>query len=172
MAHGLASQLGGALTIDSRPGEGARIEIWLPQSFDPLMCNRGAPETDTASAGAALVLLVDDEALIRQITTEMLTELGFRVHGAGSAEAALSVVDAGLKPDILVTDHMMPGMTGIELAYAVKARQPSARALIISGFAEVDTLDPALPRLTKPFVQSELAFALANILSSAKADRE
>jgi YesN/AraC family two-component response regulator len=61
----------------------------------------------------------------------------------------------------------MPGMTGVELAHAVQARRPSARALIISGFAEVETLDAALPWLAKPFVQSELAAALSQMRSSA-----
>jgi CheY-like chemotaxis protein len=138
MAHGLASQLGGGLTIDSQPGH------------------------------AGLVLLVDDETHIRDIGAEMLTELGFRVHEAVSPEAALAAVDAGLEPDILITDHLMPGMTGVELAYAVKARLPAARTLIISGFADVESLDPALPRLAKPFVQSELAAALAELRAAAR----
>jgi YesN/AraC family two-component response regulator len=68
-----------------------------------------------------------------------------------------------LAPDLLITDHLMPGMTGVELAYAVRARHPATKILIVSGFAEVEGIDPALPRLTKPFVQSELAFAMAGL---------
>jgi PAS domain S-box-containing protein len=170
MAHGLASQLGGALTIDSQPGQGAAIAIWLPQSVEQLMSRAAARQTDLVRTQAGVVLLVDDEAHIRDIAAEMLTELGFRVHEAVSPEAALAAVDAGLEPDILITDHLMPGMTGVELAYAVQARRPAARALIISGFAEVETLDAALPRLAKPFVQSDLASALAQMRSSAPAD--
>jgi YesN/AraC family two-component response regulator len=97
----------------------------------------------------------------------MLTDLGFRVHEAASPEAALAAVDAGLELDILITDHLMPGMTGVELARAVQTRRPSARTLIISGFAEVETLDPTLPRLAKPFVQSDLAAAVARLRASA-----
>jgi len=169
MAHGLASQLGGALTIDSRPGEGARIAIWLPQSIEPLMSSMASRRADVAGTHAGIVLLVDDEAHIRDIAKEMLTELGFRVHEAASPDAALAAIDAGLEPDILITDHLMPGMTGVELAYAVQARRPAARALIISGFAEVEDLDAALPRLAKPFVQSDLAAALAEIRAAADA---
>ncbi len=166
MAHGLASQLGGALTIESRPGDGARIAIWLPQSVEPLLSSVAARQSDGAGAHAGTVLLVDDEAHIRDIATDMLTELGFRVHEAASPEAALAAVDAGLELDILITDHLMPGMTGVELATAVQARRPDVRALIISGFAEVETLDPALPRLAKPFVQSDLATAVARLRAS------
>jgi CheY-like chemotaxis protein len=169
MAHGLASQLGGALTIDSRSGTGARIAIWLPQSFEPAVSASPPIQANLIHVDAGLVLLVDDEAHIRDIATDMLTELGFRVHVAACPHAALAAVEAGLEPDILITDHLMPGMTGVELAYAVEARRPATRTLIISGFAEVETLDAALPRLAKPFVQSELATALAEMCAFARA---
>jgi YesN/AraC family two-component response regulator len=64
----------------------------------------------------------------------------------------------------------MPGMTGVELAYALRVRLPASRALIISGFADVDFLNASLPRLAKPFVQSELASAPASMLASATPD--
>jgi PAS domain S-box-containing protein len=161
MAHGLASQLGGALTIESKPGAGARISMWLPQSAEaprsPTRLQRCGPH----GAEAGVVLLVDDEPHIRAITAEMLTELGFDVHEADSSQAALLAVQSGLAPDILVTDHLMPGMTGVELAHAVRTILPDACALIISGFAEVESLDASLSRLAKPFLQSDLATALA-----------
>jgi DNA-binding NtrC family response regulator len=112
------------------------------------------------------VLLVDDEASIRAITAEMLTELGFEVREAISPEAAYAAVQAGLAPDVLVTDHLMPGMTGVQLASAIQAIAPQTRALIISGFAEVESLDASLHRLSKPFKQSDLANALDELLSA------
>jgi len=163
MAHGLASQLGGALTIESQPGAGAHISIWLPQSVDPAIAQESAARSLLRGAEIGVVLLVDDEPHIRAITAEMLTELGFDVREANSSEAALSAVQGGFTPNILITDHLMPGMTGVELAYAIQAIVPEARALIISGFAEVESLDPSLNRLAKPFVQSDLASALAEL---------
>jgi CheY-like chemotaxis protein len=163
MAHGLASQLGGALTIESQPGAGAHISIWLPQSVDPAIAQESAERSLLRGAEVGVVLLVDDEPHIRAITAEMLTELGFDVREANSSEAALSAVQGGFTPNILITDHLMPGMTGVELAYAIQAIVPEARALIISGFAEVESLDPSLNRLAKPFVQSDLASALAEL---------
>jgi PAS domain S-box-containing protein len=162
MAHGLASQLGGALTIASAPGAGTEITLWLPESQeDPPADAHAPPAVSAARSGAAL--LVDDEEYIRVITADMLTDLGFQVHEAACADDALAALDSGLAPDLLITDHLMPGMTGVELAYAVRARHPATKILIVSGFAEVEGIDPALPRLTKPFVQSELAFAMAGL---------
>jgi signal transduction histidine kinase/CheY-like chemotaxis protein len=162
MAHGLASQLGGALTIASTPGQGTEIALYLPESQDAPP-DAKAPHEATAGARSGAALLVDDEEYIRVITADMLTDLGFKVHEASSAEDALAALDSGLAPDLLITDHLMPGMTGVELAYAVQARHPATKILIVSGFAEVEGIDPALPRLTKPFVQSELAFAMAEL---------
>ncbi len=157
MAHGLALQLCGALAIASVPGKGTEVTIWLPAS---LLAAGPITATERDRAGpenAGTVLLVDDEEYIRSTAADMLTELGFTVREAVSGQAALQVLDTGFRPDILMTDHVMPGMTGVELAYAVKARDPQIRVVIVSGFAEADGIDPALPRLTKPFVQSELA---------------
>jgi len=162
MAHGLACQLGGGLTIDSHPGHGTQVSIWLPASDDdPAARQQGQRQRRSLSAGTAL--LVDDEESIRLSTADMLTELGFTVHEAASAEAALAEIEAGLTPDLLITDHLMPGMTGVELARRVRARGPQTKILIISGFAEVDAIDPSLPRLTKPFLQSDLAAAMVDL---------
>ena len=98
----------------------------------------------------------------------MLTELGFQVHEAGAPEAALSAIKAGLIPDILVTDHLMPGMTGVELASTVRAILPDARTLIISGFAELEGIDASEHWLAKPFMQRDLARALSELQTPRK----
>jgi PAS domain S-box-containing protein len=165
MAHGLASQLGGALTIASEPGKGTEVAIWLPETPHPARSPADGQRMPATKPQPGVALLVDDEEYIRLSTADMLTELGFSVHEGASAEAALRAIDAGLRPDILITDHLMPGMTGVELARAVRARRPAMKVLIVSGFAEGDGIDPSLPRLTKPFVQSDLAAALAELQS-------
>jgi YesN/AraC family two-component response regulator len=75
----------------------------------------------------------------------------------------LIALDEGFQPDLLVTDHLMPGMTGMDLARAVQVRLPKTKVLIVSGFAEAEALDPGLPRLTKPFAQGELMAALISL---------
>ena len=163
MAHGLALQLGGALKISSQPGLGADVEIWLPVKAGPCP----APEVDLPTAGARLVgtaLLVDDDPLVRMSTADMLTDLGFAVVEAASAEEALAVIDQGVGFDVLVTDHLMPGMTGVDLAARVQTRRPGVPVLLVSGFAETEGVDATLPRLIKPFRQVELAARLIGLM--------
>jgi CheY-like chemotaxis protein/anti-sigma regulatory factor (Ser/Thr protein kinase) len=167
MAHGLASQLGGALTLDSSPGKGTCVTIRLPQ------IHAGAAHPDPAEPDAethphtGLVLLVDDETHIRATIAEMLGEVGLQVLQAKSPEDALSAVRGGLRPNYLITDHLMPGMSGVELARAIKAIIPEVRVLIVSGYAEAHTFDQTFCRLAKPFLLVDLARALADLDASA-----
>jgi signal transduction histidine kinase len=159
MVHGLASQLGGALTIQSKPGEGTTVELWLPISSESPA--EAADRPAAAARGAGLALVVDDEDAVRAATADMLTDLGYDVEEAASAEDALARLDHGLAPALLVTDHLMPGMTGADLVRAWRERRPGAPALIVSGYADAEGVAPDLPRLTKPFRQDELAAAIA-----------
>jgi len=160
MVHGLASQLGGTLRLSSRPGLGTNIELWLPQSVSAVMQAPTTPEV-TIPASRGVVLLVDDEEYVRMSTADMLADLGYQVIETASAEAALTLVDEGLSPDLVVTDHLMPGMTGADLARAVQARGPALPVLLVSGYAEHDGIAADLPRLTKPFRRDELVNSLA-----------
>jgi YesN/AraC family two-component response regulator len=76
-------------------------------------------------------------------------------------------LEDGLVPDVVVTDHLMPGMTGTDLARRLRERVPAPKILVISGFAEDDGISPDLPRLTKPFRQADLALSLAALLQTA-----
>jgi CheY-like chemotaxis protein len=111
--------------------------------------------------GVGTILLADDEELVRASTAEMLRELGFEVVEVTSADEALRCIDAGMSPNVVVTDHLMPGMTGAELARILRRRRPELPVLIISGYANMDGLAPEMSRLTKPFRQSDLARSLA-----------
>ena len=158
MVHGLAAQLGGALTIDSRPGVGTDVGLWLPATS---LAAVGTEAPDTiAFAATGVVLLVDDEDFVRSSTAAMLADLGYQVIEAGSAEAALELLDGGATPDVLITDHLMPGLSGTDLARAFRGRFPDRRLLIISGYADVEGIDPDLPRLVKPFRLRDLATSL------------
>jgi CheY-like chemotaxis protein len=164
MVHGLAAQLGGALAIDSRPGLGTSVQLWLPVTEAKAAKPIHVPRSEhIASAGTAL--LVDDEELVRESTAEMLSDMGYSVVEAASGEEALQLVEAGQRFDVLITDHLMPGIKGTDLARAMIARFPASSALLVSGYAEVEGIASDLPRLSKPFRQQELAAALAELAS-------
>jgi CheY-like chemotaxis protein/two-component sensor histidine kinase len=161
MVHGLASQLNGALTIQSSPGLGTHVELWLPRSITPQVAVLPSGETMDRQSAQGIALLVDDEELVRATTSYMLADLGYHVIEAASGEEALSLVEAGQTLDVLVTDHLMPGITGTELARLVKSMRPGIGILLISGYAEREGLDPDIPRLNKPFRKDELAASLS-----------
>mgnify|MGYP001952205579 CR=1 FL=1 len=163
MVHGLASQLNGALTIQSSPGLGTSVELWLPCSVaEPAAALRIVEATEPRlTRGTAL--LVDDEELVRASTSYMLAELGYRVIEAACGEEAMQLVVNGESFDLLVTDHLMPGINGTDLARLVRASRPGIAILLVSGYAEREGLDPELPRLTKPFRKSELAASLTQL---------
>jgi CheY-like chemotaxis protein len=162
MVHGLAAQLGGGLSIKSKPGSGTRVELWLPVSSNGVNTGAAARQMPADDHARRRVLLVDDEELVRMSTAAMLIDLGYDIVEASSGEEALELLGQ-TPPDLLLTDHLMPGINGVELAKEARARIPSLPILIISGYAELEGLAPELPRLTKPFRNSELAECLASL---------
>jgi CheY-like chemotaxis protein len=110
------------------------------------------------SRGTAL--LVDEEALVRLSTGDMLGDLGYSVVEAESAEDALHSLGQGLAPDLLKADHLMPGMNGTDLARVLQSSNPNIQVLIVPGYAEDEGVAPDLPRLTKPFRNADLAAKL------------
>jgi PAS domain S-box-containing protein len=164
MVHGLAAQLGGGMKIASLPGEGTTVTLWLPMSAAPIDSSERQPDRTKAPAVRGTALLVDDEELVRMSTADMLHDFGFEVIEAGSAEEALELIKAGTLPDILVTDHLMAGMSGADLASEARALNPNLPILLVSGYAEVEGVAHDLPRLTKPFRSADLAATLSTLL--------
>lgn len=159
MVHGLASQLGGAMLLASKPGLGTTVDLLLPVA----RTRAAGPERQAIpclGAAAGTVLLVDDEDAVRATTAELLRDLGYAVVEAAAAGEALERI--AVQPvDYLVTDHLMPGMNGTDLARLVRERHPQVQVLVVSGYAELEAISPDLPRLAKPFRQDELAASLA-----------
>ncbi|WP_343518284.1 response regulator [Sphingomonas sp.] len=165
MVHGLAAQLGGKFDLSSTLGEGTRVDLYLP------VANNRASGTERRAAArepdafrALSVLLVDDEELVRIGTAEMLRDLGHEVIEAGSGGEALAKLFNGFRPDVVVTDYMMPRMDGAALAAEIEARYPAIPVLVVTGYAGGD-LDIGLPQLAKPFRQADLSAALAQLAS-------
>ena len=164
MVHGLAVQLGGALQLSSTVGKGTTATLLLPAAT-------AAPEAETpALVGpkvnrSAVILFVDDDPLIAMSTTEMLEDLGHRVIGANSGLHALDIIRSEQPIDLMMTDHVMPGMTGIELAAASREVRPSLPILLATGYAELpEGAQLDLPRLAKPYHQDQLRDRLDQLL--------
>ncbi|MGN7159830.1 ATP-binding protein [Sphingomonas sp. SAFR-052] len=167
MVHGLTAQLGGGLTIDSIPGHGTVVSLWLPVSALTICDAEPQPDALAMPGRIGTVLLIDDEELVRMSTAHMLTDLQYRVVEAVSAEDALRMMREGLTPDIVVTDHLMPGISGAQLARMLKASHPTLPVLIVSGYAEEEGIVSDVPRLTKPFRNDELQVSLSALSTTS-----
>jgi PAS domain S-box-containing protein len=168
MVHGLAAQLGGGLSIKSAPGRGTAIELLLPIGLAVVGADEAAYAPLPPVQARGVALLVDDEELVRMSTADMLADLGYEVVETSSAEEALSRLRSGLQPTLVVTDHLMPGMTGAQLARALKVERPRLPVLIVSGYAEAEGIDLDVARLTKPFRSAELAESLSAMTAASE----
>ena len=168
MVQGLALQSGGEFDIRSKPGQGTEVTLWLPVASSPVMqAESRAPETPLLK-GSVHVLLVDDEDLVRDSTAHLLQDLGYQVTEAPSAAVALDLFDAGLRPDVLVTDYVMADITGVQLARQIRQRINDLPILIITGYTNakpVPTDDFEV--LAKPFRRQDIASRLANLVQGS-----
>jgi CheY-like chemotaxis protein len=160
---GILTQSGGHLTVDSTPGRGAAFNAFFPR-VDQAAAEEPAPSPPPPSTtgGTETVLLVEDEEVVRRLARNVLASKGYTVLEASSGEAAISLGESHpARIDLVITDVVMPGMTGRELADRLNARLPGARLLYISGYAEEDVLgqdelESGLPFLSKPFSPDQL----------------
>ena len=161
--YGLAAQSGGIARISSRLGVGTTVELWLPVAEADLVDY--VPEEKEViphSTRSCLVLLVDDDTLVATATAGMLGQLGHRVLVAPSAALALDLLRLEPGIDLVITDHVMPGMTGLELAKTVREKRPELPIILATGFADLaNGQDPGLPRLDKPYRLENLASCIA-----------
>jgi CheY-like chemotaxis protein len=172
--YGIVTQTGGAIALQSAPGEGTTFRILLPLSEDAQPAPAPAPppaRAQPAHARGETVLLVEDEELVRGVVGEMLERRGYRVlDAAGAQEAEALFVEHGC--DVLVTDVVMPGGSGVDLARRLAERRADLRVLFISGYTrEAFPATAELGRgsafLQKPFTVDTLAAALTELLAPA-----
>jgi signal transduction histidine kinase/CheY-like chemotaxis protein len=169
MVHGLAAQSGGALKLSSTPGIGTRAELWLPAADEEAAANEQVHVEAVLAARPATVLLIDDEELVRAGTAEMLMDLGYSVIQVGSGVEALAVLRTReIDIDVLVTDYLMPAMSGADLVREALRIRPGLPTLLITGYTNlIQGPGAELPRLAKPFRQAELATRIAELIETA-----
>jgi PAS domain S-box-containing protein len=169
MVHGFAEQSGGALLLRSRRGVGTTAEILLPVAvakIDAQVGDGAHAGLERRQAGALTVLAVDDDTLVLMNTVAMLEELGHQVVSANSGQGALEILARQEPIDLILTDHAMPGMSGLALAETVRERNPGMPIAIVTGYAEIPGNGKLkLPVLGKPFTQQQLERAVAEAVS-------
>jgi PAS domain S-box-containing protein len=170
MVDGLVGQSGGKLMARSTPGQGTTIELWFPiATVDTVKRNEADLEerADTSSTKRPLcILVVDDDNLVLANVTAMLEDLGHHVIGVSSGTKALETIDSTAAIDLVVTDHAMPGMTGLQLIEQIRIQRRTLPVILATGFAELPrNVDPSIGRLGKPFTQRALAEAVASSLA-------
>jgi PAS domain S-box-containing protein len=165
--HGFAHQSGGTVTIDSTLGAGTRITLYLSRALaDPI---RAPADTAAAACGSGTALLVEDNPDVAEVTSELLQELGYRVHVAVDARSALEAAERQ-EFDLLLSDIVMPGeMDGLALARALRQRHPQLPILLVTGYSEsAAAADAEFTILRKPYRLADLSRAVAKVIAEAR----
>jgi CheY-like chemotaxis protein len=169
---GFAKQSGGGVRIETRVGEGTSVKVYLPRAA--LVDVAGASSVSMSHIPqhrkGAIILLVDDDSAVREVTASMLRELGYVILDAGSGGAALDHLDGKASIDLVILDFAMPGMNGMEIARQVNSKFPNLPVLFITGYADKSALaevgDDRI--IKKPFVGEELAKKVHAALARAR----
>ncbi|MBJ8682797.1 response regulator [Citrobacter freundii] len=164
MVYGFVRQSGGRVEIESAPGQGTTVRLQLPRAVVPVQAQAEPVAVHAANSGEKLVLVLEDEADVRQTLCEQLHQLGYLTLEAANGEQAMHMLAASSEIDILISDLMLPGgLSGVDVVNHALAHYPQLSILLISGQDLRPAHNPALPDvalLRKPFTRGELAQAL------------
>ncbi len=152
MVHGFTEQLGGRFILKSQKDVGTTAELWLPVALANSTTEPATEETAMSRVPRLCVLVVDDDSLVLTSTSLLLEDLGHRVISAASGAQALGLFDCEHDFDLVITDMVMPKMSGEQLAQAIRVIRPHLPIILATGYAErLEGFAARLPRLSKPF---------------------
>jgi CheY-like chemotaxis protein len=157
MIYGFARQSNGHVTIDSKLGQGTSVKLYLPRHRGEVAAHHEqAPGAAEQATTGEVVLVVEDEPVVRGVILEMLAEQGYRTHEAVDGPSGLRILRSRERIDLLVTDVGLPGMNGRQLADQARESRPGLKILFITGYAESAAisdgfLQPGMEMITKPF---------------------
>jgi PAS domain S-box-containing protein len=175
IVHGIVAKHQGHIRVKSEPGQGSTFEVCLRRADPVPQESPVSLNPQKAPRGTATILLVEDNDDVRKLVKEILTNLGYHVLDAANAEDALLALENHRgKIDLMVTDIMMPGLSGLELAKRVSSMHPAMRVLFVSGLVDHDTAadalgEPNVAYLKKPITPADLASKVAEIVSRSRA---
>jgi PAS domain S-box-containing protein len=170
--YGIVSQADGHVRVESEPGRGTAFELWFPRTLDPPVAT-AAPAAARAAPGTERLLVVEDDAPVREVTVRALRASGYQVLVAASGREALALEPAALDGlDLVVTDVVMPGLDGRTMADELRRRRPALRVLYVSGYTEDaviarGVLSSGMGFLAKPFTPATLLARVRAVLDSA-----
>jgi len=172
--YGIVKQSGGCIAVDSAPGAGTVFEIYLPHASAPAAPARPASDAPAADGCTETVLLVEDEEGVRALAERLLARQGYRVLAARDGTTALRLAAAHAGDiHLLLTDVVMPGMSGRELAQRIQLARPDVRVLYMSGYTEDEIVRRGLgyspaALVQKPFTADSLTRAVRATLDAAE----
>ncbi len=166
MVYGFAKQSGGGLRIESAVGTGTSVSLYLPAA--PLTADNPLQDRapDQPQQGAGSILVVEDDAAVRDVSIEILQDLGYRTLVARNGQEALETLQGSGRIDLLFTDLVMPGgMSGVALARQAQVMRPGLLVLLTTGYAGLEAPDTdEFPIISKPFRSAELSLAIARLI--------
>ena len=173
MVYGFAHQSEGHVHIRSEPEQGTTVNLYLPRYRGAVAeASGGAASTNVPKAQSGeTVLVIEDEAAVRELVTELLNDLGYRALEAGDGPAGLRILQSAERIDLLVSDIGLPGMNGRQVAEAARVQRPDLKVLFITGYAENAAmadgfLGPGMEMVTKPFAVDALAARIREMIAS------
>jgi PAS domain S-box-containing protein len=168
--YGIVKQSGGNIWAYSEPGQGTTFKIYLPVTGEAAETPSKSAAHHEPAGGGEHLLVVEDEAALRGLLKEILSRLGYKVTvAANGGEALLLVEEEGVNPDLVITDVVMTGMSGLALSRRLRRRQPDLKVLFMSGYTDNaivhhGVLDPGTPFIQKPFTSHAIAEQVRAVL--------
>ena len=174
MVHGIATQSGGGLHINSNLGRGTTVSVYLPRASQPSMEAREPERRSAAGGSRATILVVEDDAGVREVAVTSLESFGYRTLAAENGPVALDVLASADRVDLLLVDMAMPGMSGVEFIRRAREGRPGLRAMLVTGYADLNAFSPAEGDLVlqKPYHLDRLASSVAEALQPASSKAE
>jgi CheY-like chemotaxis protein len=169
MVHGLAEQSGGGLILKSKQGVGTSAEIWLPvaDATDTSQVLEASKPATEHALPALTIIVAEDDPIVLENTAAMLEEKGHRVLQAASGEGAMRILHSDSTIDLVLTDYAMPGMSGLQLARAIRLEWPDMPLILATGYAELPaTAGVSVQRLNKPFTETALTDAIRKVMGA------
>ena len=164
-AYGFARQNGGTLLLESRPGKGTTVRMYLPHARGALTPRASAAAAAEVQAAKGKVLLVEDDADVRETVSSALRGAGFEIHTAASGDEARRRMDAGEHYDAVLTDVVMPGeLSGLDLAAHIRARHPGTGVVVATGYTDRAVQLPGVRALPKPYGLQQAVEALTEAI--------